>query len=445
MLTFHCLFVINLLGDILKMKQYFPRYLDNILEEMLNTVGAVLVVGPKWVGKTTTAERHAKSVLKMQDPDMIQSYLATIDIKPSILLQGPTPRLIDEWQVAPVIWDAIRAKVDELDRPGLYILTGSTSVDRNKIMHSGTGRIARLVMYPMSLFESNDSNGKISLKALFDDKNIDIDGIKSNLSIEDLIMVACRGGWPSTLNKDKKSSLLTAKIYLDNICEEEYSTVDGIRRDSRRMRTILRSYARNISTLASDKTLLTDISANDISVDARTLKSYLLALEKLYVIEEVPAWCPNVRSATSIRSSNKREFVDPSIAIAALNLSPELLLHDLNTFGFIFETLCIRDLKVYSAALGGTTSYYHDKYGLEADCVLHLDDGRYALIEFKLGNKQIEEGAKHLLKLKELISNAKNENKNIKEPDLLMIITGGEIAYTREDGIKVVPIGCLKA
>lgn len=427
------------------MKQYFPRYLDNKLDEMLNSVGAILIVGPKWVGKTTTAERHAKSILKMQDPDMLKSYLAAIDIKPSILLQGKTPRLIDEWQVAPILWDAVRAKIDEVGETGLFILTGSTSVDRSKIMHSGTGRIARLMMYPMSLYESKDSNGTISLKELFNNKTINIDGIKSDLSIEDLIMIACRGGWPSALNKDKKSSLMTSKIYLDNICEADCSTVDGIKRDSRRMRTILRSYARNVSTLASDKTLLDDINANDMSMDARTLKSYLSALEQLYVIEEVPAWCPNIRSATAIRSSNKREFIDPSIAVASLNLSPESLLHDLNTFGFIFETLCIRDLKVYSTDLGGSISYYHDKYGLEADCVLHLDDGRYALIEFKLGTKQIDEGAKHLLNLKELILKAKIENKNIREPDLLIIITGGKIAYTRKDGVRVVPIGCLKA
>lgn len=427
------------------MKEYFPRYLDHKISEMLASVGAILIVGPKWVGKTTTATRHAKSVLKMQDPDMLKSYLATIEVKPSLLLQGEKPRLIDEWQVAPILWDAVRAKVDELNQTGLFILTGSTSIDRSKIMHSGTGRIARLVMYPMSLYESKDSNGLISLKELFNNVALDIDGIKSNLTIEDLVMVACRGGWPSTLSNNQKSALLTAKIYLDNLCEEDCSTVDEIKRNPRRMRAILRSYARNVSTLANDKTLLDDVANNDMSLDVRTLRSYLSALEKLYVIEEIPAWAPNIRSKAAIRSSNKREFIDPSFAVAALNLSPELLLQDLNTFGFIFETLCLRDLKVYSADLGGSLSYYHDKYGLEADGVLHLADGRYALIEFKLGGKQIDEGAKHLLTLKKLILKAKEENKNLKEPDLLMIITGGEIAYTRKDGVKVIPIGCLKA
>ena len=268
---------------------------------------------------------------------------------------------------------------------------------------------------------------------------------ESNLTIENLVRAACRGGWPSSIGRDEKSELVTAKIYLDNVCEQDCVTVDGVQRNPRRMRTILKSYARNVSTLATDKSILEDIATNDTNIDNRTLKSYLNALERLYVIEEVPAWCPNIRSATAIRSSNKREFTDPSIAVAALGLSPELLLQDLNTFGFIFETLCIRDLKVYSKALGGEISYYHDKYGLESDCVMHLSDGRYALIEFKLGSKQIEEAAKHLLKLKNLIKEANESKKTrLNEPDLLIVITGGEIAYTRQDGVKIIPIGCLK-
>jgi len=428
-------------------KEYLPRFLDKALQEMLNCAGAVLIAGPKWCGKTTTAEQHAKSILKMQDPDKTRAYIATAETKPSLLLVGDKPRLIDEWQMAPVIWDAVRVSVDEIGKDGLYILTGSTSVDRDKIMHTGTGRIAKLVMLPMSLYESKESVGNISLAELFDNKNLDIDGKKSNLSIENLIYVACRGGWPSTLRKkDKQSALMTAKIYIENICDSDSTTVDGIKRDPRRMRTLLRSYARNISTMATDRAILADIVANDSSMDVRTLKSYISALEKLYVVQEVPAWCPNIRSASAIRSSNKREFVDPSIAVASLNLTPEQLMQDLNTFGFIFETLCIRDLKAYSLALGGDVSYYHDKYGLEADCVLHLDDGRCALIEFKLGSTQIEEGAQHLLELKNLIlqSNKENPHSKIREPDLLAVITGGEMAYTRNDGVKIIPIGCLK-
>ena len=428
------------------MEKYLPRYLDKILDEMLQNVGAVLIVGPKRIGKTTTAEMHAKSVIKLQDPDMMETYYGNADVKPSLLLKGEYPRLIDEWQTLPTLWDAIRVSVDKLNKTGLYILTGSNSVDSSKIKHSGIGRIAKIVMYPMSLYESEDSNGLISLKELFDNKDYDIDGIKSNLTIERIVELACRGGWPTSLNRQGNSQYITSKIYVNSICDQECSTIDEIKRDPNRMKSILASYARNISTLASDKTLLGDLSTNDVTINIRTLKSYLTALEKLYIIEDVPAWCPKIRSATAIRSSKKREFVDPSIAVAALNLSPEILLNDLNTFGFIFETLCIRDLKVYSTSLGGNVSYYHDKYGLEADCVLHLQDGRYALIELKLGSRQIEEGAQHLLKLKELIVKANQENKGpkIKEPDLLMIITGGQIAYTRNDGVKIVPIGCLK-
>lgn len=427
-------------------KEYLPRILDKTLDEMLDLVGAVLIAGPKWCGKTTTAERHAKSVLKMQDPDKTKAYLTTAETKPSLLLIGDKPRLIDEWQMAPVLWDAIRTSVDEIGEEGLYILTGSTSVDNNKIMHSGTGRIAKLVMLPMSLYESKESVGNISLKELFENKTLDIDGKQSSLTIERLIEVACRGGWPSSLSKEKGKDLMVARMYLDNICDSDCSTVDGVRRDPRRMRTILRSYARNVSTLATDKSILDDVVVNDSNMDSRTLKSYLTALEKLYVIEEVPAWCPNIRSASAIRSSNKREFIDPSIAVASLNLTPQMLMQDLNTFGFIFETLCIRDLKAYSMALGGEVSYYHDKYGLESDCVLHLNDGRYALIEFKLGSKQIEDGAKHLLELQQLIKDHNRDSKGgkMREPDLLVIITGGEMAYTRNDGVKIIPIGCLK-
>lgn len=425
--------------------EYLPRLADKELEEMLNVIGAVLIVGPKWCGKTTTAERHAKSVLKMQDPDYLKRYLTLAETKPSLLLNGDKPRLIDEWQVAPVLWDAVRSSVDKVKKDGLYILTGSSSVDFSNVMHSGTGRIAKLKMYPMSLYESHESNGSISLKELFDDMNMDVDGIMSDLSIEKLIEVSCRGGWPNSLNKTSKGGLMISKMYLDNICDTDCSTIDGVKRNPQRMRRILRSYARNISTLATDTAILNDVVANDSNMDIRTLRSYLTALERLYVIEEVSAWCPNIRSASAIRSSNKREFIDPSIAIAALNATPGALLYDLNTFGFIFETLCIRDLKIYSNLLGGEVSYYHDKYGLECDCVLHLADGRYALIEFKLGSKQIEEGAKHLLQLKKLIEehNLVSSDK-IKEPDLLMIITGGEMAYTRLDGVKIIPIGCLK-
>lgn len=426
--------------------KYLPRILDNILEDRLDAVGAVLIAGPKWCGKTTTAMQKAKSILKLQDPDKTQGYLKTAEIKPSLLLKGDNPRLIDEWQMAPVLWDAVRNAVDERGDVGLFILTGSTSVDESSIMHSGTGRISRMIMYPMSLYESNESNGKISLRALFDNPDIDIDGIECSLTIEKLVFAACRGGWPSSLNKKtEKAMLFEAQNYISNICDSDASTVDGVKKSPERVRAILRSYARNISTLATDKTVLQDVCSNYSDITMPTLNSYISALERLYVIEDIPAWCPAIRSATTIRSSKKKEFTDPSIAVAALGLSPKTLLQDLNTFGFIFETLCIRDLKVYSAIADGHVSYYRDRYGVEADCVLHLADGRYALIEFKLGSREIEEGANHLLEIKRLIQKANTQKKtNLREPDLMIVITGGEMAYTRPDGVKIVPIGALK-
>ena len=427
-------------------ENYLPRIVDNILAERLEAVGAVLIAGPKWCGKTTTAEQQAKSVLKLQDPDKTQGYLKTAEVKPSLLLKGENPRLIDEWQMAPVLWDAVRNAVDERGEEGLFILTGSTAVDSSTIMHSGTGRISRMVMYPMSLFESEESNGQISLHALFENPEMDVDGIMSNLTVEELVFAACRGGWPSSLTKKtEKAQLFVSQNYVDNICDSDASTVDGVKRSSERVRAVLRSYARNLSTLATEKTILDDVTANYSDITAPTLASYVDALEKLYVIENVPAWCPAIRSASAMRSGKKREFVDPSIAVAALGLSPDGLLVDLNTFGFIFECLCIRDLKAYSSAWNGSVSYYHDRYGLEADCVLHLSDGRYALIEFKLGSREIEEGAAHLCQLKQLIREA-NEKKgpHIREPDLLIVLTGGEMAYTQDDGVKVIPIGTLR-
>ena len=427
--------------------EYLPRVVDKELSLRLDAFGATLIVGPKWCGKTTTGEQKAKSILRMQDPDRREAYLATAGAKPSLLLHGENPRLIDEWQVAPVLWDAVRTAVDQRQEEGLFILTGSTSVDNDKILHSGTGRISRMKMYPMSLFESRESSGKISLKALFDEPGLDIDGILSDVTMEGLIFAACRGGWPAALRrKSEAARLIIAKDYLNNICESDISTVDGVQRNPAWTNMILRSYARNLSTLAKKTNIFKDVSANADSMTAATMDSYLNALEKLFVIEDVDAWCPAIRSATTIRSGKKREFTDPSIAVAALGLTPRTLETDLKTFGFIFECLCIRDLKVYSQALGGTLSYYHDRYDLEADAVLHLSDGRFALIEFKLGSREIEEGASHLLQIKRLIQkhNEKEKQVPLREPDLLLVITGGEMAYTREDGVKVVPIGTLR-
>jgi predicted AAA+ superfamily ATPase len=425
---------------------YLNRSIDEELEAYLEAFGAVLITGPKWCGKTTSASMKAKSILKLQDPDRSQGYLLTAETKPSLLLEGDKPRLIDEWQMAPVLWDAIRTSVDNFSTEGLYILTGSTVVDESKIMHSGTGRIARLKMYPMSLFESMESNGSVSLKQLFDDKNCDIEGSKSNLTIENLIFASCRGGWPSSLSKKTETAkLLVAKSYIENIIQTDISTVDGKKREPLKVQQLLKSYARNIGTLALNKTIIDDVNVN-VKLSESAYYEYINALNRLYVIEDLPAWNPAIRSKTSIRSSNKRMFIDPSIAVAALGLTPQMLYQDFETFGFIFENLCVRDLKVYASSLGGRISYNRDRMNLEVDAVLYLNDGRFALIEFKLGSKQIEEAAEHLLEVVNLIRKA-NENRSsnkLKEPDLLMIITGGEVAYTRKDGIKIIPIGCLK-
>ena len=425
---------------------YLPRIVDGILRERLESVGAVLIAGPKWCGKTTTAEQQAKSVLKLQDPDKTKGYMATAELKPSLLLEGENPRLIDEWQMAPVLWDAVRHAVDRRGEAGLFIMTGSTTVDEKNIMHTGTGRISRLVMYPMSLYESMESNGKISLGELFENPDLDIDGVKSELSIENLVFAACRGGWPSSLSKKtEKAMLFEAQDYVANICDSDASSVDGIKRSPARVKAVLQSYTRNISTPATNKTVLADVRSNYMDISEQTLYAYLNALERLYVIEDVPAWNPSIRSATTIRSSKKKEFVDPSIAVASFALSPEILLRDMNTFGFIYECLCIRDLKTYSAGSGGYVSYYRDRYGLEADCVLHRADGRYGLIEFKLGGTGIDTGAAHLIKLKTLIQKANKEKRaRLREPDFLMILTGADMGYKRSDGVYVVPIGCLR-
>ena len=433
--------------------EYLKRIADEQLALRLEAFGAVQIKGPKWCGKTTTAEQQARSVIKLQDPDARAGYLATARVKPSILLKGETPRLIDEWQDAPVLWDAVRNAVDERGLKGQFILTGSTVIDDSdkeetqRRMHTGTGRISSMTMYPMSLYESQESNGTVSLQQLFDDPEFDVDGATSALSIEEIIFAACRGGWPASLGvKNEKAKLFIAKDYVNVICEEDISKVDNVRRNPVLARLILRSYARNLCTLVQKTKMLADITVEMETTSMTTFEEYVGALERLYVIEDIDAWSPAIRSATAIKSSKKRSFVDPSIAVAAMGASPRSLELDLQTFGFVFQCMCIRDLKVYSQTLGGRVSYYRDRYGLEADIVLHLEDGRYALIECKLGSRDIDEGASHLLEIKRLIRQ-KNETEKqmpLREPDLLIVLTGGEFAYTREDGVKVIPLGCLK-
>lgn len=426
---------------------YLQRMVDGLLTELLDSSGAVLIEGPKWCGKTTTATQQAASILRLQNPDTREAYIATAKTKPSLLLRGETPRLIDEWQIIPQLWDAVRMMVDDRNEMGQFILTGSNSIDNQDIMHTGTGRIARLRMHPMSLFETQESTGEISLKALFENPNMDIDAITSQTSIEELIFAACRGGWPAAhLAKTDSAKLNVARNYIDSLCSMDISTVDGVQRNEELARAILRSYARNISTLAKKSNMLKDVVANFETVAMNTFDSYLNAFQRLFVIQDIPAWCPAIRSASAIRSGMKREFCDPSIAVAALGLTPQMLEMDLKTFGFIFETMCIRDLKAYSQSLRGSLAYYHDRYDLETDSVLRISNGQFALIEFKLGSSEIEEGAKHLIEIQNLIReyNKKEKQVPLREPDLLIVLTGGQLAYTREDGVKVIPLACLR-
>lgn len=434
--------------NLLTIMEYLSRTADSMLQDLLDAFGAVLIEGPKWCGKTTTAEQAAQSVIKLQDPDMRDEYLATAQSKPSLLLIGDTPRLIDEWQDAPVLWDAVRTKVDNGTVPGQFILTGSNAVDKKKIRHSGNSRIARMNMLPMSLWESQESTGEVSLQELFDNPELDIDGCRSKMSVENLIFAACRGGWPGTLiSRTPKAQLLIARNYVRTVCSEDISRIDGVQRNEKLARLILRSYARNISTLAKKTQMLADVVASgEMVCSMDTFNDYAGALERLFVIQDIEAWCPAIRSKTVIRSSPKRGFCDPSIAVALLGLTPESLSIQLKTFGFIFEQMCVRDMKAYTQGLYSHVAYYRDRYGLEADFVLHLEDGRYALVECKLGSSEIEDGAGHLLELRRLIREHNKEEKQvpIREPDLLIILTGGQMAYTRQDGVKIIPLGCLK-
>lgn len=422
------------------MKDYKKRIVDDILSMKLKGKGAVLIEGAKWCGKTTTAEMQAKSVLYMADPVIRKQNELAADLDPSLLLKGEVPRLIDEWQEAPKLWDAVRFEVDHRNAEGQFILTGSAvPVDTKEIVHSGTGRFSFLTMRPMSLYESGESNGSVSLKEVFAGNNIS--GV-NELSLSDISFLCCRGGWPRSLYMDKDTSLNQAYDYVDGVVKSDISRASGVQRNADRTRRILRSYARNIGTQASYETIRKDIIGGDIeTLDEDTVYSYINDLKKIFVIEDVSSWNPNLRSKSAIRISDTRYFVDPSIVAASLGLGPDDLLGDLNTFGFIFENLCIRDLRIYAESINGEIYHYRDATDLECDCVVHLRNGSYGLIEIKLGgDKLIEEGASNLLKLRDKIDTDRMNN-----PSFLMIVTGvGSYAFRRPDGVLVVPIGCLK-
>lgn len=423
------------------MKEYKKRIADELIKKKLKGKGAVLVEGPKWCGKTTTSEELSQSVLYMSKPDSIKQNMMLADLNPSLLLSGDVPRLIDEWQIAPKLWDAVRYEVDHRNEEGQFILTGSAvPANTDEMKHTGTGRFAWVLMRPMSLYESGESNGCIRLSELFNapDK---IAGVNT-LDLQKIAFLVCRGGWPRSTFLEDEIALEQAYDYYDAIVNQDISRVDGIKRNAERVKALMRSYARNQGAQVSNATLRADMLSNDAdTLDTDTVMSYVNALKKIFVIEDLPAWNPNLRSKTAIRTADTRYYIDPSIGVAALGIGPNDLINDLETFGLLFETMCIRDLRVFADVLNGSVYHYRDKTDLECDAVVHLRNGSYGLIEIKLGGDvAIEYGATNLKALKEKI-----DTDRMKAPSFLMVLTAvGDYAYKREDGVYVVPIGCLR-
>ena len=422
-------------------KIYKPRIADKLLQRKLAGKGAVLIEGAKWCGKTTTAEQIAKSILYMSEPGNMEQNIRMASINPKLLLQGDLPRLIDEWQIAPQLWDSIRFEADHSPSLGLFVLTGSSvPADMSKVVHSGTGRIGWLKMRPMSLWESQESTGEVSLAELFNTPK-QISGVNRQ-DIDWLAFVTCRGGWPLAVDMDREIALDQAFDYVEAVEKRDIQKADGVERDPVRVHRLLRSLARNQGTQASCGTIRADLQVNESDgLSEETISSYIKALKEVFVVEDAEAWNPNLRSKTAIRTSDTRYFTDPSIATAALGLGPNDLINDLNTFGLMFETLCVRDLRVYAEALNGNVYHFRDKNGLECDAVVHLRNGSYGLVEVKLGGDElIEEGAESLKTFA-----SKIDIERMKEPAFKMVLIGvGTYAYRREDGIYVVPIGCLK-
>ncbi|MBP7159818.1 ATP-binding protein [Myxococcota bacterium] len=422
------------------MKKYLPRIIDKLLSERLEAKGAVLLEGPKWCGKTTSAKQIAASFISMDQPEMIKQYQSMAELSPLALLEGETPRLIDEWQIAPNLWNAVRYEVDQRDEFGQFILTGSAvPAEIGESMHTGTGRISRLYMRPMSLYESEDSNGKVTIRDLFANQEI---SAKSDTDLEEIAFLICRGGWPKAVGLAERLALFQAIDYFDTVVSADISRVDSVRRDKEKAKRFLKSYARNVATRATLETIRQDVLANHSGTfDPVTLYSYRDALTKIFVIEDLPAWNPNLRSKVAIRTTDTRYFVDPSIATAALQLSSKDLLNDLNTMGLVFENLCVRDLRIYADYLNGSIYQYRDSNGLECDAVIHLRDGSYGLIEIKLGGDSlIEEGAENL---KELAS--KIDTNKMKKPAFMLVLCAKvPFAYRRKDGVYIAPITCLK-
>ncbi len=420
---------------------YRKRVADRILRKKMEGKGAVLIEGPKWCGKTTTAEQIAASVLYMDDPEKKDQNIAMAGINPKRLLAGQAPRLIDEWQLAPKLWDAIRFEVDHRGELGQFVLTGSAVPPETKeITHSGTGRFSWLTMRPMSLYESGESTGEVSLKSLFDGADT-VDGA-AHLDLDRLAFLVCRGGWPQAVGMRDEIALEQAFDYFEGVVHSDINRADGSVKNPEWVRRLMRSLARNQGTQIANTMIVADMKDNEgISINEDTVATYINALKRIFVVEDMPAWNPNLRSKTAIRTSSTRYYIDPSIAVAALGAGPSDLVNDLKTFGLLFETLCVRDLRVFADALNGQVYHYRDKFGLECDTVIHLRNGAYGLVEIKLGgDKLITEGAKTLKSFRDKIDTSK-----MREPAFLMVLTGiGDYAYRREDGVFVVPIGCLK-
>lgn len=423
------------------MSKYKRRIADIMLKRKVLGKGAVLIEGPKWCGKTTTAKQLAKSFLDLGDSAVLKQSEGLIEISPQTLLKGDTPRLIDEWQALPPIWDSIRSEVDRRGEPSQFILTGSSILpEADETIHSGTGRFATIKMRPMSLYESGESTGAVSLKALFEGKSLEVQ--QNVLNVDDIAYLTCRGGWPWATLIPKDIALDQAFDYVDSVVQKDIQRVDKVKRSAERTKLLLRSYARNISQQVSYGTIRKDMLSNDAStLDEDTVADYIKALKKLFVIEDLAAWNPNIRSKAAIRTSDTRHFVDPSVGTAALGLGPQDLINDLKSFGFFFEDMVVRDLRVYADALDGELYHYRDSNGLECDTVLHRRNGSYALLEVKLGGEQnIEDGATNMVSLAQNIDTDK-----MPAPSFMAVIVGvGQYAYQRKDGVYVIPIGCLK-
>lgn len=417
--------------------KYLPRIVDSEIEELMKIMGGILIEGCKWCGKSTTGSYHAKSIIEFQNPDKKQEYDEIKNTKPSLFLNGEKPRMFDEWQMYPVVWDSIRTDVDHSGQKGQYILTGSAKPSERETMHTGTGRISRLLMRPMSLYESGESTGEVSLSDILEGK--DISGV-SRLSLEDLASVIVRGGWPASIEVKSNAKYRFAKEYVKSLIHEEVKKIDEVERNPEKMKNVLRSLARNISTPVSNSTLKNDVKNNfEDNISRPTLTDYLNTLEKLFVIEDVNATNLKFRSKYALRTKPKKYFVDPSIATAILEIKPNNLINDLNTFGFMFESLCMRDLKIYAQNYGGDITFYRDEKDFEIDAILRTYSGKWGAIEIKLGAGYVDETAKNLLKFKEQVDINK-----CGEPSFLMVLTGSSYSYKRNDGVYVVSIGCLK-